>query len=216
MNVLVVEPGMEPYEKEINGLKEMQTTVGGLITVSYPFKEPVAIVSNDSSIGMGLPFNRSIEGGYGGIFGTFFVCALSTANKDENQGYIIEKSVLFNNNRGFALGKHPREGFVTWQFTEEQGRRDYYWGHYHSDETAAERDYLDRTTDYQRRYEVHEIESSSFYSLTPEQMEHFKKKYHQAEILVAVKDNTPITLKVEPRPYAQPDQPKRPPKKPGR
>lgn len=35
MNVLVVEPGMAPYEKEVNGLEEMQATVGGLITASY-------------------------------------------------------------------------------------------------------------------------------------------------------------------------------------
>lgn len=135
MNVLVVEPGMTPYEKEINGLEEMQATVGGLITASYPYKEQVGIVSNDDSIGMGLPFNRSIEGGYGGIFGTFFVCGL----------------------------------------TED-----------------------------------------SFCSLTPEQMEYFKKKFHQAEILLAVCGNEPVTLKVEPRPHTQPDQPKRPPKTPGR
>ena len=38
MNVLVVEPGMAPYEKEINGLSEMQAVVGGNITVSYPFE----------------------------------------------------------------------------------------------------------------------------------------------------------------------------------
>lgn len=135
MNVLVVEPGMAPYEKEINGLKEMQATVGGLITTSYPYEEPVGIVSNDESIGMGLPFNRSIEGGYGGIFGTFFICGL----------------------------------------TED-----------------------------------------SFCSLTPEQMERFKKKFHQAEILIAVKGNTPVTIKVDPRPSTPPDQPKRPPKTPGR
>ena len=72
-----MEPGIAPYEKEINGLEEMQATVGGLITTSYPFEEPVAIVSNDESIGMGLPFNRTIESGYGGIFGTFFVCGLT-------------------------------------------------------------------------------------------------------------------------------------------
>lgn len=135
MNVLVVEPGMAPYEKEINGLEEMQATVGGLITASYPYKEQVGIVSNDDSIGMGLPFNRSIEGGYGGIFGTFFVCGL----------------------------------------TED-----------------------------------------SFCSLTPEQMEHFKKKFHQAEILIAVKGNTPITIKVDPHPSTPPEPPKRPPKTPGR
>lgn len=126
---------MAPYEKEINGLEEMQATVGGLITVSYPYEEPVGIVSNDESIGMGMEFNRSIEGGYGGIFGTFFVCGL----------------------------------------TED-----------------------------------------SFCSLSPEQMDRFKKEFHHAEILIAAKGNTPITLKVEPRPATPPEQPKRPPKTPGR
>ncbi len=135
MNVLVVEPGMAPYEKEVNGLKEMQATVGGLITVIYPYEEQVAIVSNDESILEGMPFNRSVEGGYGGIFGTFFVCGLS---------------------------------------------------------------------------------EDDFCSLSPEQMERFKKKFHQAEILVGAKGNTPITLKVDPRPATPPEQPKRPPKTPGR
>ena len=135
MNVLVVEPGMAPYEKEVNGLKEMQATVGGLITVIYPYEEQVAIVSNDESILEGMPFNRSVEGGYGGIFGPFFVCGL--------------------------------------------GEED-------------------------------------FCSLPPEQMERFKKKFHQAEILVGAKGNTPITLKVDPRPATPPEQPKRPPKTPGR
>ena len=135
MNVLVVEPGMAPYEKEVNGLKEMQATVGGLITVIYPYEEQVAIVSNDESILEGMPFNRSVEGGYGGIFGTFFVCGL--------------------------------------------GEED-------------------------------------FCSLSPEQMERFKEEFHQAEILIAAKGNTPITLKVDPRPATPPEQPKRPPKTPGR
>ena len=56
MNVLVVEPGYLPYEKEINGLEEMQAVVGGWIN--------------------GLPFNRRVPGGYGGVFGTFFICGL--------------------------------------------------------------------------------------------------------------------------------------------
>ena len=34
MNVLVVEPGMAPYEKEINGLRDMQAIVGDTITAS--------------------------------------------------------------------------------------------------------------------------------------------------------------------------------------
>ena len=77
MRVLMVEPGVAPYEKEINGLEEMQAAVGGLITASYPFEEPVALVSNDESIFLKMPFNRSVEGGYGGIFGPFFVCGLN-------------------------------------------------------------------------------------------------------------------------------------------
>ena len=80
MNVLVVEPGTAPYEKEINGLEEMQAVVGGPITALYPFEEMVAIVANDEALNMGLEFNRSIEGGYGGVFGTFFVCGLGEEN----------------------------------------------------------------------------------------------------------------------------------------
>lgn len=36
MKTVVVEPGYAPYEKEINGLTEMQATVGGLIQAIYP------------------------------------------------------------------------------------------------------------------------------------------------------------------------------------
>ena len=80
MNVLVVEPGMVPYEKEINGLEEMQAVVGGTISAIYPYEEPVAVVCNDDAIYLNLPFNRSVEGGYGGVFGTFVICGLTEDN----------------------------------------------------------------------------------------------------------------------------------------
>lgn len=64
MNVLVVEPGYLPYEKEINGLEEMQAVVGGLIEPIYPYEERVALVGNEESLLMGLPFNRSVPAGY--------------------------------------------------------------------------------------------------------------------------------------------------------
>lgn len=131
MNVLVVEPGTAPYEKEINGLDEMQAVVGGLITVSYPFEERVGIVSNDEALLLKMEFNRSIEGGYGGIFGPFFVCGL--------------------------------------------GEED-------------------------------------FCSLTPEQMDFYKKKYHHAEILVGFRGEEPVTLKAEPRKPPGQEPPQRPPK----
>lgn len=76
MNVLVVEPGIIPYEKEINGLGEMQHTVGGFIEAIFPYKDAVALVCNEEALLLDFDFNRSVEGGYGGIFGTFFVCGL--------------------------------------------------------------------------------------------------------------------------------------------
>lgn len=76
MNVLVVEPGFAPYEKEINGLDEMQATVGGLIQAIYPYEEQVAIVCNEEGLLLNLDYNRSVPGGYGGVVGTFFICGL--------------------------------------------------------------------------------------------------------------------------------------------
>lgn len=80
MNVLVVEPGCLPYEKEIldsaDHLEQMQAIVGGLIEPIYPYHEEVAIVCNEEGLINGLPFNRSVPGGYGGVFGTFFICGL--------------------------------------------------------------------------------------------------------------------------------------------
>lgn len=135
MNVLVVEPDFAPYEEEINGLSEMQETVGGLIQAIYPFEEKVAVVCNEEGILLGMPFNRSMEGGYGGVFGTFFVCGL--------------------------------------------GEED-------------------------------------FCSLTPEQMETYRRKFHHAEILLGVRGNDPVTLKVQPKPRPAPDTPNRAPKPPER
>ena len=80
MNVLVVEPGYIPYEKEINGLHEMQAVVGGYIEAISPYAEYVSIVCDEEGLINGRPFNRSVEGGYGGVFGTFFVCGIDGDN----------------------------------------------------------------------------------------------------------------------------------------
>ncbi len=117
MKVLIVKPGYAPYETELNGLREMQTTVGGTIQAIYPFQDKAAVVCNDDGILLGLPFNRSVPGGYGGVFGTFFVCGV--------------------------------------------GEED-------------------------------------FCSLTPEQGKAYKRKFHDAEILLEVHGNVPVTLKVPP------------------
>ena len=135
MDVLVVEPGYAPYEKSINGLDEMQATVGGLIQAIYPYEEQVAIVCNEEGLLHGLEFNRSVPGGYGGVVGTFFIGGL--------------------------------------------GEED-------------------------------------FCSLTPEQMEKYRKEYHKAEILIGARGNEPITIKVEPKQKKSPGVPQKPPKRPER
>ena len=121
MNVLVVEPGYLPYEKEINGLEQEQAVVGGLIQAIYPYEDPIAIVCNEEGIINGLPYNRSVPGGYGGVFGTFFICGLG---------------------------------------------------------------------------------EDSFTSLTPEQIQRFKKEFSKAEFLIGFKGDEPVTLKfaAEPKP----------------
>ena len=76
MNVLIVEPGMEPYEAEIDGsLKSMQNIVGGLIEAVYPYQDKVAIVCNDEGLINGMELNRQINP-HTIIGGPFFVCGL--------------------------------------------------------------------------------------------------------------------------------------------
>lgn len=83
---------------------------------------------------------------------------------DKIQGYEIQKAVLFDNGRGFALGYDPKAPapYVTWQFTDDAGKRDYYWGHYHGDDVAAaERDYSTRTRDYLKDTEVKIVQTEA-------------------------------------------------------
>lgn len=77
-------------------------------------------------------------------------------SKEKVHGYEIKRSILFENDRGFALAENPNapQPFVTWQFTEENGRRDYYWGHYTTHADMAAKEYEARITDYQRSYGV--------------------------------------------------------------
>ena len=81
MTVLVVEPQMQPYIKEIDpGLKFLQNEVGGLIQAVYPFEEPVAIICNEEGKLNGLPLNRALRDDDGHMYdiiaGTFLVVGL--------------------------------------------------------------------------------------------------------------------------------------------
>lgn len=74
----------------------------------------------------------------------------------QNEGYAITRAILYDNDRGFALGVNPGAPapFVTWQFTEEHGKRNHYWGRYFNTEGEAVKNFLDRTGDYERQYGV--------------------------------------------------------------
>lgn len=87
--------------------------------------------------------------------------------QEKVQGYTIQRSILFENNRGFALGENPNapQPFVTWMFTEnENGKRDYYWGHYTKSDAAALRDYEDRAATLEKDYGLSEKGVYKYYS----------------------------------------------------
>ena len=109
MNVLVVEPGYLPYEKEINGLEEMQAVVGGWIEAIYPYEEEVAIVCNDEGLINGLPFNRSVPGGYGGVFGTFFICGLGEEDFCSLPADLVERFKSEYQNSELLIGAKGNE-----------------------------------------------------------------------------------------------------------
>lgn len=109
---------------------------------------------------------------------------------EENQGYVIRQSVLFDNDRGFALGedfKAPNP-FVTWQFKVIDGQRDYYWGHYFNEECVAIGDYNRRVFSYEQDYGVKRLETYG--------PEFFKYYSTQRPVDIAThprpKDNLPV------------------------
>lgn len=81
---------------------------------------------------------------------------MASNKKQVVHGYEIKEAVLFTNRRGIAWAENPNapQPFVTWQFTEEDGRRDYYWGHYRDKKYLAENDFHTRISEYQREYGV--------------------------------------------------------------
>lgn len=80
IKVLVVEP-MKPCEvREISGLGEMQSIVGGHIQAVYPFRDEIALVCNADGKNLDLPYNRPLTNDrgipYDMICGTFFLASV--------------------------------------------------------------------------------------------------------------------------------------------
>lgn len=80
-----------------------------------------------------------------------------------NEGYVIRRTILFDNKCGFVLGEDPKapNPFVTWQFNERDGRQGYFWGHYHNTQEQAAADFQERAESYQRRFRVKVVEQST-------------------------------------------------------
>lgn len=81
----------------------------------------------------------------------------------KNCGYTITRTVLFEGGTGFALGENPKAPapFVTWQFDNNAKEPYYFWGHYHADKNAADRDFHSRVADHKRLYGQREVKPIS-------------------------------------------------------
>lgn len=75
------------------------------------------------------------------------------------QGYEIIRSIAFDDKRGYAIGQNPNAGapFVCWQFTEENGKREFYWGYYTNDLATAANSYTARVMVHMEGGEVREV-----------------------------------------------------------
>ena len=82
MHVLLVEPDRRPVEVSIGTrLGDLQAAVGGLIEVTYPFNDDVAIIMNEEGKLNGLPLNRALRDENGDMYdivaGSFLVAGLT-------------------------------------------------------------------------------------------------------------------------------------------
>lgn len=81
LDALLVKPNEYPQKVTIGAeLNDLQEAVGGTITATYPFTDPVAIVCNDEGKLLGLPMNRALRDEHGQTYdvltGSFLVVGL--------------------------------------------------------------------------------------------------------------------------------------------
>ncbi len=86
MNVLVVEPGYAPYEKEIGSEQDIEALVGSSFEIFYPAEsnpdDGVIGIRNPEAEEQGLPFNRRIDNYFRGAYGTFFLCGFNSRDNE--------------------------------------------------------------------------------------------------------------------------------------
>lgn len=92
ITVLMIEPHKHPYLKTINHtLDDLQSLVGGIITATYPWDDPVALIAGDESLyDTSLDWNRFIDD-YHFIRGNFFLCGLTRDDFDDIPADLAQK-----------------------------------------------------------------------------------------------------------------------------
>ena len=111
MKILMVEPERHPKIAEIpHTLEAMQQTVGGYIEITYPWREPIALVCDEEGMLKQLPFNRLVAP-QNAIFGTFFLCGIDEEDltdmpeelADKYMRLLYDPQMLIRTNAGYAV-----------------------------------------------------------------------------------------------------------------
>ena len=111
MKILIVEPERHPRIAEIpHTLEAMQQTVGGYIEITYPWRDPVALVCDEEGMLKQLPFNRLVAP-QSAIFGTFFLCGIDGEDltdmpeelADKYMRLLYDPQMLIRTNAGYAV-----------------------------------------------------------------------------------------------------------------
>ena len=84
ITVLMIEPRRHPYLKTVeHTLENLQAMVGGIITATYPWDDPVALIAGDESLyDASLAWNRFIDD-YHFIRGNCFLVGLTRDDFDD-------------------------------------------------------------------------------------------------------------------------------------
>ena len=111
MKILIVEPERHPRIEEIpHTLEAMQQTVGGYIEITYPWRDPIALVCDEEGMLKQLPFNRLVAP-QSAIFGSFFLCgigeedltALPEELAEKYMRLLYDPQMLIRANAGYAV-----------------------------------------------------------------------------------------------------------------
>ena len=97
ITVLMIEPHRHPYLKTVeHTLENLQAMVGGYITATYPWEDPVALIADDEGLyKQDYEWNRYIND-YHFIRGNFFICALGREDfVDIPEGLALKYAEMF-------------------------------------------------------------------------------------------------------------------------